>query len=46
MLGGAAFVLLCDLVARLAPGQLRLGVVTALAGGPFFLWMLRRGARP
>jgi iron complex transport system permease protein len=45
MLGGAAFVLLCDLVARTVPGQLRLGVVTALAGGPFFLWMLRRGAR-
>lgn len=45
MLGGAAFVLLCDLVARTVPGQLRLGVVTALAGGPFFLWMLRRGGR-
>ncbi len=44
MLGGAAFVLLCDLVARTVPGQLRLGVVTALAGGPFFLWMLRRRA--
>ncbi len=44
MLGGAAFVLVCDLVARTVPGQLRLGVVTALAGGPFFLWMLRRRA--
>jgi len=46
MLGGAAFVLLCDLLVRTLPGQLRLGVVTALAGGPFFLWMLRRGGRP
>ncbi len=45
MLGGAAFVLACDLVARTMPGQLRLGVVTALAGGPFFLWMLKRGGR-
>lgn len=42
MLGGAAFVLLCDLLTRFLPGELRLGVVTALLGGPFFLWMLRR----
>lgn len=42
MLGGAAFVLLCDLITRFLPGDLRLGVVTALLGGPFFLWMLRR----
>lgn len=45
MVGGAAFVLLCDLATRLAPTGLRLGVVTALIGGPFFLWLLRRGAR-
>lgn len=42
MLGGAAFVLACDLITRFLPGELRLGVVTALIGGPFFLWMLRR----
>ena len=42
MLGGAAFVLACDLITRFLPGELRLGVVTALLGGPFFLWMLRR----
>lgn len=42
MLGGAAFVLLCDVITRFLPGELRLGVVTALLGGPFFLWMLRR----
>lgn len=42
MLGGAALVLLCDLPTRFLPGGLRLGVVTALLGGPFLLWMLRR----
>lgn len=41
LLGGAAFVLACDLVGKLA-GGLRLGIVTALVGGPFFLWLLRR----
>jgi iron complex transport system permease protein len=42
MLGGAALVLLCDLPTRFLPGGLRLGVMTALLGGPFLLWMLRR----
>ena len=42
MLGGACFLLACDLVTRLAPGQLRVGVVSAMVGGPFFLWLLRR----
>ena len=41
IVGGAAFVLFCDVVARSA-GNLRLGIITALIGGPFFLWMLRR----
>jgi len=38
---GAAFVLACDLICRTA-GGLRLGIVTALIGGPFFLWLLRK----
>lgn len=42
MLGGATFLLACDLVTRTFPLGLRLGVVTALIGGPFFLWLLRR----
>ncbi len=41
LVGGAAFVLACDLIGRSA-GGLRLGIVTALVGGPFFLWLLRR----
>ena len=42
MLGGPAMVLLCDLPTRYMPSGMRLGVVTALAGGPFLLWLLRR----
>jgi len=42
MLGGASFLLACDLVTRTFPIGLRLGVVTSLIGGPFFLWLLRR----
>lgn len=41
LVGGAVFVIACDLTAR-AAGGLRLGIVTALIGGPFFLWLLRR----
>jgi iron complex transport system permease protein len=41
---GATFLIMCDLVARaaLAPTELPVGVVTALIGGPFFLWLLFR----
>ncbi len=42
MLGGGAFLLACDLITRTFPLGLRLGVVTSLIGGPFFLWLLRR----
>ncbi|WP_260610714.1 iron ABC transporter permease [Streptomyces sp. WAC06614] len=46
-LGGAVFLTLADLVARTAaaPEEIPVGVVTALIGGPFFLWMLRRSPR-
>jgi iron complex transport system permease protein len=41
-LGGAALVLLADVALRiLSPmGDLRLGVLTALIGAPFFLWLV------
>jgi iron complex transport system permease protein len=39
--GGAAFVIVCDLIGRCV-GGLRLGIVTSLIGGPFFLWLLWR----
>jgi iron complex transport system permease protein len=43
MVCGAAFLVLADLVARtvLAPTELPVGVVTAVAGAPFFLIVLR-----
>jgi iron complex transport system permease protein len=43
-LGGAAFLVACDTLARSLPGgrELPVGAVTALAGGPLFLWLLRR----
>lgn len=46
-LGGAAFLMLSDLLARtvLAPEELPLGVVTACAGAPFFLYLLRQARR-
>jgi iron complex transport system permease protein len=39
---GAAFLVGCDLLARtlLAPVELPVGIITALIGGPFFLWLL------
>jgi iron complex transport system permease protein len=44
ILGGASSLLLADMLARilLAPQTLPVGIVTALAGTPFFLWILRR----
>jgi len=46
-LTGAILLLLADLAARtlVLPRELPLGVVTALAGGPFFLWLLHRTRR-
>jgi iron complex transport system permease protein len=47
LLGGAAFMVLADLAARtlLAPEEIPVGAVTALLGGPFFLYLLRRERR-
>lgn len=47
LLGGATLLILADLVARIviAPSELPVGVVTALLGGPFFLFLLRREGR-
>ncbi|MEA2331715.1 MAG: heme transport system permease protein [Thermoleophilaceae bacterium] len=43
-LGGAAITALADLASRTLalPQEVPLGVVTALVGGPFFLWLLHR----
>jgi ABC-type Fe3+-siderophore transport system permease subunit len=41
---GSAFLIACDLVARMAfaPAELPVGIVTAIIGGPVFLWLLFR----
>lgn len=43
-LAGGLFLAACDTLARtvLAPREIPVGVITALAGGPFFLWILRQ----
>lgn len=44
IIGGATALLISDVIARivLAPQEIPVGIVTALAGAPFFLWILRR----
>lgn len=44
VLFGGAFLVLCDGLARtlLAPVEMPAGLLTALLGGPFFLWLLIR----
>ena len=46
-LAGASFLVAADTVARTItlPSEIPVGVVTALAGGPFFIYLLRRNAR-
>jgi iron complex transport system permease protein len=43
-LGGAALLMAADIMVRLLPTgiELKLGVVTALVGAPFFLWLIFR----
>ncbi|GHE27448.1 ABC transporter permease [Streptosporangium violaceochromogenes] len=43
---GAAFLIAADLAARsvIAPQEIPIGILTALTGGPFFLWLMRRRA--
>ena len=45
-LWGALFMVLADLLARtlIAPSELPVGVITAVVGGPFFLYLLKKGS--
>ena len=47
ILGGAITLLVSDILARIvmAPGYLPVGIVTAMIGAPFFLWILRRAKK-
>jgi iron complex transport system permease protein len=42
MLFGGSFLTVCDTVARtiIAPAEIPVGIITALLGGPFFVWLL------
>jgi iron complex transport system permease protein len=44
LISGASVLLFADIISRvvLAPQEIPVGIVTALAGAPFFLWVLRR----
>ncbi|MDQ0213977.1 iron complex transport system permease protein [Oikeobacillus pervagus] len=45
-LAGASFLLLADICARIiiAPEEMPIGIITAVCGGPFFIWLLRRNS--
>lgn len=42
LLFGGVFLTVCDTIARtiIAPAEMPVGVITALLGGPFFIWLL------
>jgi len=42
---GGAFLVFCDTLSRIiiAPAEIPVGVITALLGGPFFIWLLLKG---
>ncbi|WP_306461866.1 FecCD family ABC transporter permease [Spongiactinospora gelatinilytica] len=44
---GASFLIAADLFARtlITPEEIPVGIITALVGGPFFLWLMRRRSR-
>lgn len=46
-LGGAIFLVLCDTAARLLiqPAEIQVGLITAMLGAPFFLFLLWRNRR-
>lgn len=47
-LAAGSFLVLCDTFARtvIAPSEMPVGIVTAMTGGPFFLWLLVRKGTP
>ncbi len=47
ILGGGAFLAVCDLLARTLPeqGEMPPGVITALIGAPLFIYLLKRSRR-
>jgi iron complex transport system permease protein len=47
ILGGATYMVGCDLLARIVPrqGELPVGVITAMIGAPVFIFLLRRSGK-
>ncbi|VFQ46779.1 FecCD family ABC transporter permease [Desulfoluna butyratoxydans] len=47
IVGGGAFMVICDLLARWIPreGEIPVGVITAMIGAPLFIMLLKRRAR-
>ena len=47
VLGGASFMVICDILARILPaqGEIPVGVITALIGAPLFIFLLRKSQR-
>ena len=44
---GSIFIIICDTIARtiIAPMEIPVGIVTSLFGGPFFVYLLRKGKK-
>jgi iron complex transport system permease protein len=47
LFGGAAYLVLCDLLARTLPqqGEIPAGVITALIGAPLFIFLLKKSRK-
>jgi iron complex transport system permease protein len=47
LLGGASYLVVCDLLARVLPssGEMPVGIITALIGAPLFIFLLLRAKR-
>jgi iron complex transport system permease protein len=47
VLGGGAYMVLCDMLARSLPqqGEMPVGVITAMIGAPLFIFLLKRSGR-
>ncbi len=44
-IGGAIFLVVCDLVSRLFPNEIGVGIVTSLLGAPYFLYLLLKARK-
>jgi iron complex transport system permease protein len=47
IIGGAAYMIICDLLARVLPqqGEMPAGVITAMIGAPMFIFLLKRSGK-